>query len=387
MRPDQKVIRARSQLLMYMPFYGTLALSLKVKESKSINTVGTDGRYFYYNENYISKLTEKEVNFVVAHTVMHPALGHIWRKGTREPIVWDHACDYIINQMILDSDPKHEVFKMPEGSLFNEKFKGMYAEEVYEKLASDQGYSQKAKSQAEQGNPQTTDDHSVWQNSPDNEDGEEDDGFNNEEDWRGRLIQAAQAAKMRGKLPAMMERIISDLVEPQKNWRQLLAEFIQQDIGDYGWNPPDRRFLHADLVLPDYSEEVDVVREIVFAIDTSGSIGYNEMRTFISECVGCMAQFGGRVVGHLIYCDADIAAVYPLEDVEHGVPKGGGGTDFRPVFEWVEENLDECAGVVYLTDLMGPFPDSPPSYPTLWVSTVPKLSAPFGNTTYIDIVR
>jgi predicted metal-dependent peptidase len=124
----------------------------------------------------------------------------------------------------------------------------------------------------------------------------------------------------------------------------------------------------------------------VFAVDTIASIGEKEFSVFLSEILGCMSQFGGKVKGKLIYCDADIPAngVYDLEDVATSMPVGGGGTDFRPVFKWIEDNLDECAGLVYLTDGDGYYPQKEGNFPTLWVLTQP-YDVSFGITTEIKI--
>jgi predicted metal-dependent peptidase len=181
--------------------------------------------------------------------------------------------------------------------------------------------------------------------------------------------------------------MIGNLTAPQKNWKQILAEFVEQEINDYGFSPPDRRFSWNDIILPDFSEPEDVVKNLVFAIDTSGSIGEREFQVFISEIVGCISQFGGKVKGHLIYCDAEIhnEGVYDLEDVAKSMPVGGGGTDFRPVFDWIRDNLDDdCAGLVYLTDGYGTYPDNSPNYPNLWVLTN-EYDVPFGMKTQIKV--
>lgn len=385
MSAEDRLVRSRVRLLMEYPFFGTLALHLKLVERPDIKTGATDGKRYYYNPEFVDKLTEAEVNFLTVHEVLHPALGHLWRLGSRDRLIWNHATDYCINGMIIESDPSGQNFKMIEGGLYNEKFKGMFSEEIYDILISDPDYVQKAKAAEAAGEGGTLDDHSLWEDA----DG---DGSGEAEDWKGRVVQASQVAEGKGigKLPAAIRRMIKDLVAPQKNWRELLAEFVQQEISDYGWTPADKRFFgmsdiySTDIILPDFSEEVDVVKNIVFAIDTSGSIGGKEMKTFISECVGCINQYGGKVKGHLIYCDAQIGAIYDLEDAEQSVPVGGGGTRFEPVFDWVEENLEECAGVVYLTDGMGSYPKQHPYYPVLWVLTH-DYDVPWGRTTRIKV--
>lgn len=401
---DDRMVKSRVQLLMHYPFFGTLALHLKLKPVSYVPTAATDGKHYFYNPKWVTPLDDAELNFLTAHEVLHPALGHLWRRGSRDAVIWNHACDYCINAMIIESDPTGKDFKMIKGGLYDPKFKAMFSEEIYDILISDEDYVKNAHKQAGQGNPGTLDSHDEWDGSSGGQ-GDGDDGTEREEtgefdkdggsggvddvkeeDWKGRVVQAAQVAEGRGRghMPGALKRLIKDLVEPQKNWRQLLAEFVQIEISDYGFNPPNRHHLWRDVILPDFTEETDVVKDLVFAIDTSGSIGNREMKTFISEIVGCMNQFGGKVRGTLIYCDAAVAAVYPLEDVVHSVPAGGGGTDFRPVFRWVEDNLEDCAGVCYLTDGYGTFPSQPPNYPVLWVMTT-DYEVPWGPSTRIEI--
>ncbi|MNB73733.1 hypothetical protein D3C75_203500 [compost metagenome] len=398
---EKKLIKSRIQMLVDFPFFGQLALYLKLVKRNNISTAATDGKCYFYNENFVNSLTEKQVNFLTAHETLHPALGHLWRRGSRDPVIWNHAADYVINAMIVEVDPQQSHFQIIDGALFDRKFDGMSSEEIYNILIQDENYVKKAHQMAQSGGSGgsgpggTLDDHSVWNEKTDGDGSGDDAGDDgdlsagNEEDWQGRVIQAAQiaAGKDKGKMPALIDRLIGKLTRPQKNWRELLAEFISQEINDYGFNPPDRRFSWDDLILPDFSEPEDVIDWLVFAIDTSGSIQEKEFIVFISEVVGCLNQFGGKVRGKLIYCDAAIheGGVYDLEDAAKSLPRGGGGTDFRPVFNWIEENMENCKGLVYLTDTYGNFPEKEPYYPTLWAVTIDNPKVPFGNTTKIEI--
>jgi predicted metal-dependent peptidase len=382
---EERLQKSRIQLLMNHPFFGHLALYLKLVETKSIPTGATDGKRYLYNPDFVNGLSEKELNFLTAHETLHPALGHIWRGEGKDRLIFNHATDFVINGMIKEVDPHENTFKMIKGGLYDEKFKGLSSEEIYDILINDDDYVKKAKQNFMNGNGGTIDDHSIWEEA----DGVGNSSGDGEEDWKGRVVQASQVAegKGQGKLPALIKRMIKDFTAPQKNWKQMLAEFVEQEINDYGFNPPDRRFSDSDFILPDFSEPEDVIKNLVFAVDTSGSIGEKEFQIFISEIVGCVAQFGGKVKGTLIYCDADIPenGVYDLDDAHKSLPVGGGGTDFRPVFRWIKDNLDDdCAGLIYLTDSYGSFPDKAPSYPTLWVLTTDE-DVPFGIKTRIQV--
>jgi predicted metal-dependent peptidase len=383
MTQEERLVKSRIQLLMSFPFFGQLALYLKLVEDNSLPTAATDGRRYLYNKDFVGNLSDTELNFLTAHETLHAALGHLWRWENKDRLIFNHAADYVINAMIKECDPSANTFKMIEGGLYDKKFEGMSTEEVYDLLINDEDYVKKAKQMAEQGQGGTIDNHDVWEQAKGG--GDKD---NQEEDWQGRVVQAAQSAEgsQKGTMPSLIKRMIKNLTAPQKNWKQILAEFVQQEINDYGFSPPDKRFSYMDILLPDFSEPEDVVKNLVFAIDTSGSISEKHFQVFISEIVGCMQQFGGKVKGTLIYCDAEIASngVYDLEDVAKSMPVGGGGTDFRPVFNWIENNLDECSGLIYLTDGYGSYPEKEAIYPTLWVLTNP-YDVPFGLTTEIKI--
>ncbi len=385
---EDRLVKSRIKMLMEYPFFGQLALYLKLVETKAIPTGATDGKNYYYNPDFVDKLTDEEVNFLTAHETLHPALGHIWRGQGKDRLIFNHATDYVINGMIRECDPHEKTFKMIKGGLYDERFAGMSSEEIYEILINDENYVNKARQMAGQGNGGTIDSHEVWGNGVEGIEGNEVDGGNGLEDWQGRVVQAAQQAegKKKGDIPALFKRLLKNLTTPQKNWRQLLAEFVEQEITDYGFSPPDRRFSHADIILPDFSEPEDLVRNLVFAVDTSGSITEEYFKVFISEVVGCLNQFGGKVKGTLIYCDANIAenGVYDLDDAHKSLPVGGGGTDFRPVFNWVNDNMQDCVGVVYLTDGEGAYPQKAPNYPTLWVLTQ-EYSVPFGMKTDLKV--
>jgi predicted metal-dependent peptidase len=380
-----RLVKSRVQLLMEYPFFGQLALYLKLVEDNSIPTAATDGKRYLYNNEFVGNLNDKELNFLTAHETLHAALGHLWRWENKDKLIFNHAADYVINAMIKECDRSESTFKMIKGGLYDKKYEGMSTEEVYDLLINDEDYVDKARKNQMAGISETLDDHSIWEQADAGSEGSE----NGQEDWQGRVVQAAQATegKEKGALPSLIKRMIKDFTSPQKNWKQLLAEFVQCEINDYGFSPPDKRFSDYDFFLPDFSEPEDVIKNLVFAIDTSGSIGDKEFQVFINEIVGCINQFGGKVKGHLLYCDTKISSngVYDLEDAHKSLPDGGGGTDFRPVFNWVHDNLnDDCVGVVYLTDGEGTYPTKEPIYPTLWVLTQ-DYNVPFGMTTEIKV--
>lgn len=419
---ETRMVRSRIQLLMKYPFYGTLALSLNLVEDFDIPTAGVDGVNFYYNPEFIKKLSEAELNWITAHEIMHCALGHIWRRGSRIHQKFNVSCDYAIHSILKEDE--NSDFKMPEGCLYDKKFTNKASEEIYDMLpdmpqmngqgqGQGQGGKNNKKNNGNDGNDDsnngngksewgnTLDDHSKWDNSEIQQSGKI-----KQQEWLEKMISASEVAEAKkpGSTPGALKRLIGKLKKPQKNWRELLAEFIQFEVFDYGFLPPDRRYYgFSDILMPDYNEETEKVQDLVFVIDTSGSIGDKELVTFFSELVGMMQQFAAGVRGHIIFADADVAAVYDFENVDDILkvkPAGGGGTDFVPAIKYSMEKREtnewDVVGLVYLTDLYGSCSDSEINKDTipfnvLWVSTtkidsIPKSYYPdYGKVTYLEI--
>lgn len=401
---ETRIVRSRIQLLMKYPFYGTLALQLQIVEDPSVGTAAVDGKRFYYSPDFIKKLTEGELNWIVAHEVMHCALGHIWRRGTRQHQKFNIACDYAIHSLLHESESSD--FKMPKGCLYDPKFENKSAEDIYDMLpelpsmdingnGSSKGQDEgEGQGEGQQGNgvPQTIDNHSKW--------GEDDTQANNqvkEKDWLEKMISAAEVAesKSQGNVPGMIKRLIGKLKKPQKDWRQLLAEFVQFEVFDYGFLPPDKRLYgFSDVLMPDYNEETEKVQDMVFVIDTSGSIGDRELVSFFSELVGMMQQFQSSVKGHILYVDSNVAAVYDFEDVDDilsAKPAGGGGTDMQEAIRYTMKKTEtddwDTAGMCILTDGYTDYDmtESDIPFKVLWLITNESQTPPYGQVARMKI--
>lgn len=421
---ETRIIRSRIQLLMKYPFYGTLALNLKLIEEYDVPTAGVDGKNLYYNPDFIKTLTEGELNWVMAHEVMHCALGHIWRRGTRIPEKFNVACDYAIHSILKSNEC--DDFRMPKDCLYDPKYNNKSSEEIYDMLPNEdennqngqgqgqgqgkgngkgngQGKGQKGNGQSSGNGQSTLDDHSKWGDSATQEKAQQ-----QAQEWQEKMVNAAEVAEAKsvGSTPGYIKRMIGKIKKPQKNWRQLLAEFVQFEVFDYGFLPPDKRYYgYSDYLMPDYNEETEKLQDIVFVIDTSGSIGSHELTMFYSELVGMMQQFSSSVKGHLIFADADVAAVYDFEDVDDIIkarPAGGGGTNFTPAIKYAMDkkynNEWDVVGLVYLTDLYGSSSDKDINKDTvpfnvLWVSTTQEDNLPqsyvpeYGQLTYLDLKK
>ena len=386
--PEFKIQKARSDLITTQPFFGTLALRLRVKEidHPKITVMATDGKYLYYNKKAIKAMPQQQVMGVVAHEVLHCALQHMFRRRHRNHEKWNKACDYVINSVLLK-----ERFSLPEGRLFHDKYSGMSSEEVYEKLPNNPPPKGKG------SNAGAWDFGSCHDPSVPDKDGNVASQAEIEQrsvDWNLATQQAALVAKNAGKLPGDLDRMVSDTLKPQIPWREQLWGYLNKTRpGRISWNRPNRRTLSvatADgrlipMCLP--SRTVEPTGEIVIAVDTSGSVSENELQHFSAE----ISQIHKTIQPEkttILYIDSSIADPVeefgPLDDckLHH---RGGGGTRFEPAFEWMKENNPSPDAFIYLTDGYASWPEEYTLCPCLWVITNNEIKPPWGELIILDV--
>jgi predicted metal-dependent peptidase len=419
----QKLTRARVQLLLAQPFFGTLSLRLKLIPG-SLPTMATDGSRIVYNPAFVDELKPAELEGTLAHEVLHCALGHQCRRGKRDPELWNEAADLAINPILIGNG-----FVLPAGALIDPTFNNLCAEEIYARLLrrTSEGNGAAKPQQtnagggmatgpqgahgAAPGNPKPDASHQPVSDQRGRTTGEaagptstRPGGFGEvwdatdehghtaspaekrrqEHEWDIAAEQAQRSAKAWGHEPAGIERPLSESRQSQQDWRAILRDFVAATTpSDYRWTPPNRRYIASGLYLP--SVERQGVGEIVIAVDTSGSIGKPELEQFAGE-ISAISEEAHPEVIHVVYCDAAVQSAQefrPSEPVQLE-PKGGGGTDFCPVFEWVTEKDLAPACLIYLTDLCCHSYPEAPEYPVLWV-TDSRRTAPFGETVRIGL--
>ncbi len=401
----KKLENSLTVLIVKFPFLGRLALHLQLRARPDVKTAATDGIHYFYAPQFFARLKQTEVNFVTIHEVMHVVFKHIERCRDRDLdfVTYNFASDYVINAAIRELDPTQEIFKMPKQGLYKKKYEGLYTEEVYALLQnSDSGQElidryKKQKEAQERGVGEGTHPikgHDVWRELYDRLSPSDIEQY--EREWQRRIDSEIRHFPERfagSSAGSMFRRFVLERAVPKKNWRRLLHEFLAFESNDFGFNPPNPNMMHLsqfgyDVIMPDWSEQEPVLRNIVFAVDTSGSVDGAQFQLVHNEIIACLQMFGGRVDGKLIYCDAHIPddGVYDIVNVKNALPVGGGGTSFIPVFEWIAANWqNQCAGLVYLTDGYGEFPDFAPPYPVLWVLLRKKheceVEVPFGSRT------
>jgi predicted metal-dependent peptidase len=380
MMPTEEWLRVQiTKVASRQPFFGILAAYLRLQADPEVPIAATDGRRLLYNPNHFERLRaqdnegSEEAQFIVAHEILHPALRHLWRRGDRLRLPWNAACDFVINPILLDAR-----FKMPPGLLFDERFRGMTEEQIYDILVREQtAISAQIADLIEDGN-----------DGADAGADQEKDGKAGDlaEMWRERAVTAAAAAKMRGRLPAGIARLVDAMTQPPMPWRTILAEFIQPYAHDLSWRRPERRLISHKIYLP--TPDGEQIDRLIIAVDTSGSISQEELAAalgHIQDVINCY----DRVQALLVACDADIHDVCDLttgDDLPRSLG-GGGGTRTEPVFEYVTEQGIQPYALIYFTDGYASYPQSPPDYPVLWVLPPHHSEPPWGRTLVLESER
>ncbi len=407
---EQKLAAARTRLILDKPFLGALVLRLPMVagDPKWCETTFSDGETFYYNADYIDVLDAEQTQFALSHEALHCALSHFHRRGHRVKYRWDLACDYAINPLLIKDGLK----PVPDAMHLRE-YEGMTAEEIYPCLEdnenggehdlenkqqseeADNDEQQPRQNQSEGGSrkkEKRNDEQMQGQGQQDNS--REDAGKGGfaqqpagmsaqEEDdlslqWDQRLAGAAQQALQAGKLEGEMARMVDHLLQPRLPWRMLLARYMTATAReDYSYTRPSTRRGGPAIFPSMRSNETS----IVVAVDTSGSISAEEIKEFIAEIDAIKSQVRASVT--LLTCDSKLNYGCPWvfeawDSFRFDIKiRGGGGTNFKPVFEWVTAQDKAPDLLVYFTDADGFFPDDEPDFPVTWL-VKGKAKVPFG---------
>lgn len=355
----ERLITARIGLLLRQSFYGNLATRMTLTNADEwCGTAATDGLKFYYNSRFIMKLKPKEVEFLVAHEILHIVYDHMGRRMSRDPQIWNIADDYVVNADLKRHKVGEFITTVP--CLYEAKYDGKPAEEVYDDLMKNV-----QKISLDDLIDQLLDDHM------DGDDGQA--GNGDEKDGNGKskrpsmtqeerdrvrqevkqaIISAAQGAEA-GTLPKGVERLIKDTTNPVMPWRELIQTNLTSAIrNDYSWARPSRRSWHMDAIMPGMTpgEEIDVT----VAIDMSGSISEKQASMFLGEIGGMMGSFSGYKVH--VFC-FDTKTYNPadfdsdnMDSIDEYQPVGGGGTDFDVIFEYLKDNEISPKRLIVFTD-------------------------------------
>lgn len=383
----EKLVTARIGLLLRHPFFGNLATRMKLIDATNwCPTLATDGRNFYYNNDFVNKLTPKQAEFGFAHEVLHNIFDHIGRRENRDPQLSNIAADFAVNQILKDE----RIGEVPDWiKIFQDnRYRGMSYEEIYSDLES-RACKINIGSLGE-----LLDEHL---------DGEGD-GEGGDEDGKGRpkltpdekkairdeikeaMIAAAQAAGA-GKVPAGIARLIKDFTEPKMDWRQLLRMNIQSIIkSNYSFSRPNRKSQHCGAILPGLLNEETI--DVSVAIDMSGSISDSQAKDFISEVKGIMEEYKDFNLD--LWCfDTEVYNYAKFtgdtaDDIMSYQIKGGGGTLFEANWEFMKEEGIEPKRFIMFTDGYpgGSWGDEDYCETLFVIHGNETIIAPFGQTAY-----
>jgi len=326
-----------------------------------IPTACTNGRDEMYNREFVSKLNDAELRFLILHESYHKLYKHLTTWKWIADINPDEAnicMDYVINVKLRDDNK--DGFATMTGELtrgcFDEKYRGMDTAQVYH------ARKKSGEDQPTQGNGTGID----GENGSDSLQGSFD-----QHDWDGaqelspqeqndlaRDIDEAirQGALIAGKTGSGGDRDLVDLLKPQIDWREVLREFVVTTCtgSDYStWQRPNRRYISAGVYMPSGISES--IGELVIAIDTSGSIGQPELSRFLTEVKEICDTVHPEKV-RILYWDTQVCGdekyeLHELDDlVKSTKPKGGGGTDVECVPEYMTKEGVKPQACIVLTD-------------------------------------
>ena len=390
-----KLTTARVGLLLKAPFFGNMATRMQlIDASEWCPTAATNGRNFYYNVDFVKKLSVKKLEFLFGHEICHCVFDHFGRVGSRDRQLSNIAQDFAVNQILVDERIGEKITEVK--ICYDPKYRGLAWEEIYDQL-----YEKAEKISMPDLLKQLGDllDEHINEDSNSPGSGKEGDkegkgkgmpGMTKEEAQQIRdeikeaMIQSAAAAGA-GKVPAGIQRMIKDMTEPKISWRDLVRQEIQSIIrNDYSFTRPNRKSMHSGAILPGMKEATTI--DIGISIDMSGSIGQEDATVFLSEVKGIVDQyedfkinlwcFDTAIYNHQEFTQDNSEELFEYE------PEGGGGTDFEANWEFMKEQGIQPKKFIMFTDgyPCGGWGDEDYCDTIFIVKGNTEAEAPFGQT-------
>lgn len=379
MKVEERLSRARIQIQRKNSFFAYLSLYLKFKESKDLPDyagagVNAKGDFFYKKE-FFEKLTDDNIEGIIAHEILHLSLLHLLRVGSRDAKLWNISADIVVNQLLKDNG-----FKLPDGCITSDydnvvEIGGVKIEDCDKKTA-EYIYSELEK-QAKKIKKQLGDDGSGGGMRFDEHikgDGKgkelsEVELKECEKEWSDRTQEALTISRMRGDTPSGIGRLVGELHKEKINWKALLNQYITQQIPyNSSYSFPHKKSISVGYYMPHQTkEQID----ISIMVDLSGSVGGEELTDFLSEICGIARAYQERINMRIFSHDTEC---YDNGEVRNGnideimkmELKGGGGTSFSNPIKYLEDNNVNPKCVIWLSDGYGDKFEKP-NFPILWV--------------------
>lgn len=397
----KRLMLSKMRILCNNGFYGLLLMHMKYGLDAECGTAYTDGKVIRFDPKFLDELNDDELDFIMMHEILHVALKHCFRGRELEKELYNIACDIVVNSNILlsnnmdtrtitlrsDGEAMHLAPNGKEGYEYT-------AEEVYNMLQKNLGMNN-AKLQSNGKTKNTTniiDNHTKWQQIEKNEE--------LEELWIGRLDEVSKTIEIRDSIinretmPDFAQRRLKELKNAQTDWREILIDFLHEEVVDYSFMPPDRRFDDCPFFLPDFNDKDIKPENILFMIDTSASMKDDMVTAAYSEVKGAIEQFNGKLIGMLGFFDAVVIEPVPFENEEEFEmikAIGGGGTNFQIIFNYVKEYMTDNlpVSIIILTDGYAPFPKESEAMgiPVIWLLNNEKVNPSWGKVARIKCLE
>jgi predicted metal-dependent peptidase len=422
MKAEEKFEMAKQRILLDHRFFASLMMRMKWGPDPTCKRAWTNGKQVGYNPVFIDTLTTKKTMGVIVHEIFHPMMKHHLRVGNKNHELWNKACDYAINPVIIKYG-----FELPDDVLLDERFNGMAAEQIYIILLEEEQQKQEEKKEEQQDQNQDQDGQDQKDQNDQKDDGGDDNGGDDQGNGKSQeedsdekgsegngqeegetdeiraavddngnpadeaeiakqeaeiniaVTQAAKFAEKAGQSFDGIKRLVEGATAVETPWEQILSNFVYENAKtEYDWSRPSRR--HQDFFVPSLHNYK--VGNIVLMIDTSGSINTRIFKSFMDHMASILENIEAET--WVIFVDDKVQEAKQISPDELNTlePKGYGGTDFRPGFDWLKENDIEPKLLIYLTDLeCNRFPEEP-DFPVLWAAHgwyAERATAPFGE--------
>lgn len=425
------ISESRARLLDHNPSFALLLMYLRFVAVPDMKKVSTDGITVFFNPQFIEKLTKTELDYVLCHQIMHIVFGHLETSSSLGSDLEDFhfACDIYINdnlsragfpveryshlgemscqipwkkEFIVTDKTEVEIYEALPISLsyFDDRTRNRYLVDNHDFWHSRYALTEKDTVIIDFPKLDSTTELEVkYEDERDKgKDGMPQDGNyanaagNDLKAFVYSALKATQGSNGKGDNHHVLSRALGRRKKSSLDWRKLLIEFLQEEVNDYSFSPPDRRYDDCPFFLPDFNEKDYLVKEILFMVDTSGSVSENELTAAYNEMCGVVEQFNGKISGKIGFFDDE---VYPavdfqsVKDILDIAPMGGGGTSFGIIFDYVKNEFKaqkpNC--IIIFTDGQAEFPDEIEAMgiPVFWIINNYDITPPWGRIARISI--
>lgn len=370
-----KLERAKVSIVLQHPFFARILMDRPMIEDPTVPTAGVDQRgQIYYNAKFIETLTPGQIVFLLCHEAMHVVWQHPARVAHRNKRRWNIATDAVINDTLRECG----IGEWIECGVNMPGSKEKTADQVYNELPEQDGGDGSGEG------PGGIGDDLLQRGAPVTAEEAE----RIEAEVKVLVAQAAQVAKMAGKMPGALAKMVADLIETKIPWHEKLERYmVNFTKGDYSWSRPNRRLAHV-AYLPSVGT-LPQMGPVVLQIDVSGSVSAQEIAHYNGHIKGIVELCRPSQV-HVIYTDTRVCRHDVFEQGEEVNIEfySGGGTDMEAGFAYVDEEGIEPDVFVCLTDGYTGFNEgNAPSYPVVWVISSPNVTAPYGESIHFDMER